>query len=424
MRLAFACLLVVGLSAGWRDADVTSPTPERNAEILVRQLAAHAKRHSSAHGASPVVRRHGEAWLAFGTTSSPIGYLGGGLGSSVIRIYRWTGTWWKLDGRVARNDLGPAQWLSAVWLTGGRAPDFAIEGCGAGDNNCLSVVSRVGGRWHAVPFDYGYGLSYEVNGVPWHHLVETEVDACGCAGGPSTWMFERYRAGVFRPASPPKQPDGCSKADFQRLAYGWQVPVLAFDRAACAGGWAIAVGSGGGYVGKLVGLFVRNDDKWGWRLLTLDNGNALPAWPAIYDLPLALLERLAARFGPTLAAEADGARLVAQLQRQYDFWWPPAEGIVDFGGSRWLVAIVPRARPKHVWDPPPSAAIVYRWTGAAWIEDGRVPRLPLSFDVGYGGWLVSLPSPAGTAAIAPDGSGPRLTNAGGWWHVAPRRASR
>ena len=47
----------------------------------------------------------------------------------------------------------------------------------------MSVVSDIGGRWHAVPFEYGYGRTLEVNGVPAGKLVQTEVNACGCAGG-------------------------------------------------------------------------------------------------------------------------------------------------------------------------------------------------------------------------------------------------
>ena len=89
---------------------------------------------------------------------------------------------------VTRNDhlwltgaLGPTQWIYPASLTGSADPDFAIEGCGAGDTICFSVISDIGGRWHAVPFEYGYGRTLEVNGQPAGHLVQTVVDACSCA---------------------------------------------------------------------------------------------------------------------------------------------------------------------------------------------------------------------------------------------------
>jgi hypothetical protein len=314
--------------------------------------------------------------------------------------------------------------LHSVALTGTGEPDFAIQGCGAGDNNCLSVVSHAGGRWHLVPFEYGYGRSFEVNGVPSHHLVSTEVDACGCAGRPSTWMFERYRNGVFRPTAPPRRPGGCNTATFQSLAYGWQVKVLEFDQVAYAEGWAVAVGTGAGYSGKLVGLFIRNGKGWSWRLLTIDNGNALPAAPSIYDLPVSLLRVLTARIGNTLVAEEAAADLIARLQLQYRFSWPLQEGIVDAGGSRWLIAVVPAGRAKHTYDAGPVGAVIYRWSGRTWVRDGHIPHIPLGMNLGYyDGWFVSAPT-AGRSAVAfrVAGSDMRyvLTNHGGYWHVARR----
>src|SRR5207249_7880601 len=112
-------------------------------------------------------------------------------GETRVRVYRWSDGAWKLRAIVA-GGLGPNQWINAVSLTGSHDPDFAILGCGAADTICLSVVSDVGGRWHAVPFEYGYGEALEVNGLPVGHLVETKVNACACAGGPSTSMYERY----------------------------------------------------------------------------------------------------------------------------------------------------------------------------------------------------------------------------------------
>src|SRR5207248_3100942 len=101
----------------------------------------------------------------------------------------------------------------------------------------------------------------------------------------------------------------------------WQTKVLRFDRVGCAAGWVLAVGDGAGFTGSAVGLFDRGSDGRRWHLLTLDNGNALPAAPAIYDLPLSLLSRLAAPAGRTLAPHVAAARLIARLQSRYDFDW-------------------------------------------------------------------------------------------------------
>ena len=43
--------------------------------------------------------------------------------------------------------LGPSQSLGAASLTGSHAPDFAIQGCGAGDTVCLIVVD---GGWFSA----------------------------------------------------------------------------------------------------------------------------------------------------------------------------------------------------------------------------------------------------------------------------------
>jgi hypothetical protein len=204
--VAFTSLTTAG-GAGSRS------DPQKAASALVAQLEATSKRaHVATFAASKVVSENGRFWLAFGSSA----YLGGGPGPTRVSVYRWSAGAWKLAGAVSA-DLGPSQWIHAAALTGSADPDFAIEGCGAGDNNCLSVVSDIGGRWHAIPFEYGYGTSLEVNGIPAGefgspagHFVETEVDACGCAGGPSTWMDESYKSGTFEPTfAPGPQPD-CS----------------------------------------------------------------------------------------------------------------------------------------------------------------------------------------------------------------------
>ena len=85
-----------------------------------------------------------------------------------------------------RGPLGPSQSVDAASLTGTHAPDFAIVGCGAGDTVCASVVSKAGGSWHAIPFEYGYGTTVNPNGYAEGRRAQIVYNACHCAGGPTT----------------------------------------------------------------------------------------------------------------------------------------------------------------------------------------------------------------------------------------------
>ena len=420
-----AALLFSGTLAG---AVGNRPGPRKAAAVLVARMRPERIRAGCTFAASRVVSRNGRLWLAVGSTCYPRDKV-----HTRVQIFRWSGHAWRLRGTVT-GPLGPSQWINAASLTESRDPDFAIQGCGAGDTNCLSVVSDVGGPWHAVRFEYGYGRSLEVNGFPVGHLVQTEVNACGCAGGPSTWMYERYAHGIFQPANPPGREPSCSESTFQTLADFWQTKVLRFTRVTCGGGWALAVGDGAGFTGRAVGLFDRGSDGRRWHLLTLDNGNALPAAPAIYDLPLSLLSRLATPAGTMLAPQVAAARLIARLQSKYHFGWAQQNGIVNAGGRRWLIAVVPVGPAPNDYSPPPVGAVIYRWDGQRWAVDGRLPRLRHHLDVnGLGGWFISVPtgrrssvafelvgSCCGASSRGAHSAG-LISNAGGKWHVVPLR---
>jgi hypothetical protein len=421
------CVAVAWVAAAASFA--SGPDPQKAASVLVVRLEAQSKReHVTTFAASKVVARHG-LWLAFGSTPTGAPFSGGGPAPTSVRIYRWSGRAWDLSG-VISGALGPSQWIYAATLTGSADPDFAIEGCGAGDNNCLSVVSDVGGKWHAVPFEYGYGTSLEVNGIPGGEFggpasgyVGTEVDACGCAGGPSTWTDERYQNGVFEPTfGPGPQPD-CSASTFASLADFWTVQVLQFDHVACAGGWALALGTGAGFSGPVVGLFERGSRQDRWQVLTLDNGTALPGAPALYDLPLSLLVRLASNLGAPLTPEIAAAKLIAYLQGRYHFYWPGQEGIVPEAGTDWLIALLPTGRAPNDYTAPPQAVVIYRWSGTRWTVAGRVAHLPASMNIaGVGGWFVPAHA-RGSSAIAfrlgsvPGSDNSLITNEGGIWHT-------
>jgi hypothetical protein len=354
--------------------------------LVQRMQPTRVRANGCTFAASKVVSRNGRLWLALGSTCYPKNKV-----DTRVRLFRWSGRAWRMRAAVT-GPLGPSQWINAAALTGSRDPDFAIQGCGAGDTNCLSVVSDIGGRWHAVPFEYGYGRAWSVNGVPAGDIVQTEVNACGCAGGPSTWMYERYEHGVFAPTNPPGRKPDCTAARLENVADSWQTKVLRFNRVACAGGWALAAGDGAGFTGA-VGLFDRRFDGRRWQLLTLDNGNALPVAPAIYDLPLSLLTRLAAPLGRALDSQVAAAKLIARLQSVYHFAWAQQNGIVHADGKRWLIAVVPAGLAPNDHSPAPVGAVIYRWDGKSWVADGRVPRVRHHLNVNWlGGWFISLPT--------------------------------
>ena len=421
--LGLAAIAVVVVLAG--DAFAAQPNAATAAASLVARLRAESK-SGAAFGASGVVSRNGRLWLAVGSSPGGAPYMGGGPEPTQVRVFHWRAGAWSLSATVT-GKLGPSQWIYPESFTGSRDPDFAIEGCGAGDTNCLSVVSDVGGRWHAVPFEYGYGTTLEVNGSPAGHLVQTEVDACGCAGGPSTWTDERYQDGVFEPVFARGENPACSPSALTTVADIWEVQVLHFDRVACAGGWALAVGTGSGFTGPAVALFDTGYHQHHWQVLTLDNGTALPAAPSIYDLPLPLLLRLASGLGPALAPELAAAKLIARLLPRYHFYWPEQEGIVAAGRTEWLIAPIPAGPAPNDYSPYPAAALIYRWNGRSWVVAGRVGHLPPAMNVEwFGGWFVAEPTsdPSVVAfGLAGSDSGTYrvITNAGGTWHVAATR---
>ncbi len=153
---------------------------------------------------------------------------------------------------------GPGS-ITAVSLTGSRQPDFLITGSGA-DWQPASVVSDTGGSWHAVLFDYGTGLTTLVDeGRTQGALVETRVNACGCASGPESYLWEAYSDGAFRPANPPGPRPSCTASSLtwalEEMGPLGGSPPLTFKKAACADGWALAAGTGDAYTGPLIGLF-------------------------------------------------------------------------------------------------------------------------------------------------------------------------
>jgi len=401
------------------------------AAVLVAELAAREARLRArgAYQVSPVLSVAGRVWLALegadAAISSNYSWTASPYPDGTVSIYRWTAGGWTEQAQV-RGSFGPIGGccgIAAVSLTGSRDPDLALQGGGAADTNWLTVVSDVGGRWHAVPFDYGYTDTTVVNGTPGRHGVFTEVDASSAAGGPTTLLFETYQGGVFRPASPPGRSAPCSVSDLQFAAGDGQLAVFEFSRFACADGWAMAIGTGAGYTNQVVGLF--EADGTHWRTIALDNGDSLGSDPGIYDIPLSLLRRLAAGFGPGVAPDLATAPLIAQPAMT---GWLYVNGVMTADGSEWYV----KETPTGSVESPGANAEIYRWSGSAWVEQGRVDGVPASlnyFRALSGGWFepVAVPGardPGFTMQGAGSSSSEVLTDAGGAWHVRASATTR
>jgi hypothetical protein len=395
------------------------------ARALVKRFAAHemSLKAPGAYQASPVISADGGVWLVLEGADAAIGANPSATVSpypdGTVEIFRWSTGGWTEQG-VVRAYLGPIGGccgISAVSLTGSRDTDFALAGGGAADTNWLSVVSDIGGRWHAVQFDYGYSDTTVVNGVPARGAVSTEVDASSAAGGPTTLLYETYRDGVFRPAAPPGRSPPCDVSDLQSAAGDAQLQVFEFTKFACADGWAMAIGSGAGYSGPVVGLFAA--DGTNWRSVEVDNGASLGSDPGIYDIPLSLLRQLTGAFGASVKPALATAQLIAAPAMTGYLY---VNGVIRADGADWYVKETAAGSAAS----PGAEAEIYRWVGSTWVLQSRVDNLPNSlnyFRAISGGWFEAVNFP-GTNVPGFKMQGPNslssavLTDAGGTWHVA------
>jgi hypothetical protein len=322
--------------------------------------------------------------------------------------------------------MGGCCGIAAVSLTGPGDPDFAMTGGGAADTDWLAVVSDAGGRWHLVPFDYGYSFTTVVNGQPYAHGVSTMVDATSSAAGPTTWLYERYQGGAFRPAPPPGKVPPCTLSALEAVAdpEGMYLPVMQFTKFACADGWAMAVGTGAGYTGQMVGLFEATMSgssapavAASWSTVELDNGDSLGSDPGIYDIPLSLLGSLAHGLGPSLQPALATAPLIAEPAMTGVIY---VNGVINASGVLWYVAEKPTGGQA-----PGVDATVYRWSGSAWLEQGEVERVPASLDSFQvsAGWFeaVRVQGARDPGFLMENSGSPHpevLTDLGGTWHAA------
>ncbi len=365
--------------------------------------------------ASEVIRADGGEWLA-------TGYSPGASGPGIaLRIYRWErGAWARQDGPVLMpsGQLAGGGSVTAASLTGSAVPDFVVSSFGA-DTNWLSVVSDIGGTWHAVPFDYGYEPTVAIDAAGVHgQLVETETNGCGCALGPETYTWELYSKGAFRPTAPPGPAPTCSPDALANAADPAGLLGLAFTRASCADGWALGTGTAPGYANGFVGLF--EQERSGWQPVNVDDGTALGRDPLIYDIPLALLDRIGSALGPGAAPSVAIGSVYRDLDAAGSSTLWTVSGEVAFQDQHWLLAAGQPARSGAT-----LSINVYRWSGTTWAEQAALRRVPDAGSlVGTGQWYRALPT---TGSSAPTfivrGTYPswsaKISSAGGTWHVTP-----
>jgi hypothetical protein len=418
-------LAVVAASLGFSASALASSRQTAEARALVKGFAAReaSLKAPGAYQASPVLTIDGRSWLVLEGADAPSALnprvTASPYPDGMVLIYRWTTRGWSEQASVRGwfGPIGGCCGISAVSVTGSADPDFALAAGGAADTNWLAVVSDVGGRWHAIPFDYGYSNTTVVNGEVGHGGVATEVDASSAAGGPTTSLYETYQDGVFRPAAPPGRSAPCSRSALESAAGDGQLEVFEFSKVACADGWAMALGTGAGYTTQVVGLFEAEGTRWG--PVEVDNGDSLGSDPGIYDIPLLLLRQLTAGFGPSVAPALATAGLIA-VPAMIGYVY--LNGVIAADGAEWYV----RETPTGSDESPGADAQIYRWSGSAWAQQGRVDQLPASlnyFQAPSGGWFEAITTAGSTTPefTMQGANGPGttvLSDVNGTWRVS------
>ena len=293
---AAALLGVAALAPGCSSAHRTEPRPRFALTVRLDPWSGYAD--------SGVVRRGRTAWLAAVTSTA--------TSPNVVRVYRRTRRHWELQG-VVRLPRMPAirtgGYVAAVSVTRSGAPDFTVNTAGA-DTRWFAVVARVRGRWRAVRFEGNYGSPSEIDaaGVR-HHLVEAETNGCGCAGGPETYTWYRFRDAAFVPASPPGAPAVCSPAALGRArpVMTWQPSVelellgrlrrpVDVERVVCGYGWALA--SGRRDTVDVLALYEQAGR--GWLRAAVGRPQTMGRAPNALAVPESVLRKLARRLGVPL----------------------------------------------------------------------------------------------------------------------------
>jgi hypothetical protein len=230
-------------------------------------VVAHASPYSG-YADSGVVRRGRVRWLATVTSSEAT--------PNTVRVYRWNGVRWSLQGSArlpVMSDIRSGGYMTAASATHSGAPDFAVNTFGA-DTHWFAIVARIHGRWQAARFagDYDSPTQIDASGVE-RGLVKAETNGCGCAGGPETYSWYRFGGDGFVPAAPPGVGPQCTASALDEAEplmtsapsvepelLGRLRDPFRVGRAACADGWALAVGTRRGR--PLLGVFEQQGMRW------------------------------------------------------------------------------------------------------------------------------------------------------------------
>jgi hypothetical protein len=229
-----------------------------------------------------------------------------------LRIFRWHGDHWALDGTVdlpatfpAPGELGGD--IQSTSITGSDAPDFEVFAEGA-DTPWFAIAAHIDGRWNLVPFDDEFGSRHSFTiayGVE-DGLLHGSWDACSCATGPTTDQWYRFADGFFTATNPPGVAATCSAA---ALAAAGHWPPLPDDpllrnvahpfhavRFACEGGWALASDGHDVAVYEQHGPQVISPTGHDWLRVGVGTPHLLGT--AIeYALPRSLLDKLGGEIG-------------------------------------------------------------------------------------------------------------------------------
>jgi hypothetical protein len=275
---------------------------------------------------SGVVVNGTNLWLAI--ASMPVGT---GSRQASVAVYHWVGAQWaseavvSLTGFPFLNGGVAARSIVTVSLTGSPDPDFIVHGNGA-DWESTSVISDVGGTWHAVPFDSQGSSTVVAFGIVTGNVIWGEEDLCGCATNePAAYEWFQYSDGEFHSTEPLGPVPGCSAQRFTTLSNSadssfWPIAgsspsavpkPVEFVTAACDDGWALAQGTAAGE--PVIGLFnwqlptgYDSGDTARWVIQDVGSNSAVASDSVPYAIPPDLFQELARDLGVSVPPAAQG----------------------------------------------------------------------------------------------------------------------
>jgi hypothetical protein len=232
------------------------------------------QRFGTTYHVTPILRYGSGQWLLIARQPDRSTWL-------VVKIFQLVGSRWSLVGKVTLRKVGyffdagkdSLSELRLASITGGSDPDFVVNTSGA-DTRWFSLLSDVGGRWHALSFDYGSTPTTGIDALGIHdHFVVAETDTCefSCAGGPETYAWLRFDGSRFVPTEPPGPSSPCNSRVMTGVVRADGADDVWIRRVACEDGWAVAKGVG--KHGPVFGVFDEIHGKW-FEMALNDSGKA------------------------------------------------------------------------------------------------------------------------------------------------------